>query len=544
MIRNKVTALIAAFTIITSSFMMTACHGKVIKDDSELNSSTISFDLPEGYVFDESKSYEITFWAKNDTNKNQRDIYARAIDEFEELYPNITVNIKGYTDYARIYQDVITNIQTNTTPNICITYPDHICTYNTGNCVVPLDSLIANSDYGLGGSKVKFDGPSYEDMIPQFMNEVTIDGQVFAMPFMRSTEACYINKDLVEALGYEVPDILTWDFIWEVSDAATAQNSDGTYKINGQKTMIPFIYKSTDNMMIQSLWQLGAPYSTSNGDILLFNDSTRDVLRSIVPHVLNGAFSTFKISSYPGNFINAGQCIFGIDSTAGSTWIGSHAPLVDIDESELVEFETVVRPIPQYDVNNPLMISQGPSICIFDKANKDEVVASWLFVQYLLTNDIQMSYAQTEGYVPVTSSAQNDPAYLDYLSRGGEDNEMYYQVKIDATKILLDNIDHTFVTPVFNGSTSVRDAAGTLIETVCNAARRKTTVDEAYIDNTFDDISARYNLSEYGSNGTKDLGPMPKDSIILLTTLGGVWVLIVTYYIFDYIKGRKNSNNN
>ena len=51
-----------------------------------------------------------------------------------------------YTDYGKIYNDVITNIPTDTTPNVCITYPDHIATYLTGaNVVVPLDELIDES---------------------------------------------------------------------------------------------------------------------------------------------------------------------------------------------------------------------------------------------------------------------------------------------------------------------------------------------------------------------------------------------------------------
>ena len=42
------------------------------------------------------------------------------------------MNLNLYTDYGKIYNDVITNISTNTTPNVCITYPDHIATYLTG----------------------------------------------------------------------------------------------------------------------------------------------------------------------------------------------------------------------------------------------------------------------------------------------------------------------------------------------------------------------------------------------------------------------------
>ena len=106
--------------------------------------------------------------------------------------------------------------------------------------------------------------------------------------------------------------------------------------------------------------------------------------------------------------------------------MGSDAPLVDIAEEALVDFEIEVMEIPQYDPENPQMISQGPSICIFNKEDPQEVLASWLFTQYLLSNEMQIAYAQTEGYVPVTTKAQNTEEYQDYLSRAGEDDDTYY----------------------------------------------------------------------------------------------------------------------
>ena len=128
----------------------------------------------------------------------------------------------------------------------------------------------------------------------------------------------------------QLPDTLTWDFIWEVSEAAMKQNADGTYAINDQDVLIPFIYKSTDNMMIQMLKQKNADYSSDDGTVGLFNDTTSELLLEIAAHVKSGAFSTFKISGYPANFLNAGQCIFAVDSTAGATWMGEDAPLSDI----------------------------------------------------------------------------------------------------------------------------------------------------------------------------------------------------------------------
>ena len=398
------------------------------------------------------------------------------------------------------------------------------------NVVVPLDDLFADPEYGLGGSALHYEGPAQDEIVPQFLEECRLNGAYYALPYMRSTEACYINKTMVESLGYTLPDVLTWDFIWEVSDAAAATlGNDGIYAANGQEVLIPFIYKSTDNMMIQMLRQRGAGYSTDAGEIQLFNDTTTELLHTIARHTETGAFSTFKISGYPANFLNAGQCIFAVDSTAGSTWMGTDAPLVDIDPDEIVEFETAVRMVPQFDPDHPQMISQGPSVCVFNKTDPQEVLASWLFAQYLLTDDVQISYSETEGYVPVTTRAQQNPAYQDYLSRAGEDNDTHYAVKIEAVQLLLENLSNTFTTPVFNGSASLRNAAGQLVEEVTKSIRRHQTVDDASIAQLYTDTEALYHLDSVSVSGSAktDLGPLPPTAVALLAALGAAWACIL-----------------
>jgi len=522
--------------LIGGLFTLTGCHGQT---------GMAAFEIPE--EFNLSKEYEITFWAKNDTNKTQTAIYEKAIEDFESLYPNITVNLRLYTDYGKIYNDVITNIATNTTPNVCITYPDHIATYLTGsNLVVPLEELFVDEKYGLGGSEVLFDAPKVDEIIPKFLEECAFGGHYYALPYMRSSEACYINKTYVEALGYTLPETLTWDFIWEVSEAAMEKDAEGNFLINGQKVMIPFIYKSTDNMMIQTLKQKDAGYSTDSGEILLFNDTTKEQLLTIAEHAESGAFSTFKISSYPANFLNAGQCIFAIDSTAGATWMGTHAPLCDISEDKIVDFETEIMPIPQFDTEHPQMISQGPSVCIFNKEDGQEVMASWLFVQYLLTNEVQIAYSETEGYVPVTAKAQESAEYQDYLSRGGEDNVRYYDIKIKAVRMLLEHIEHTFVTPVFVGSASLRDASGQLIESTVKSARRGQEIDDAYIDKLYSDTASLYRLDQMGNKGSlatsnkADLGELPITAKALLLGIGAAWILIFLYAVLGLLKKKRH----
>ncbi len=527
--RRVLSAVLACLMLMFLPISLVSCHG---------SKELAVFSMPDG--LDPEKEYNITFWAKNDSNPTQVEIYNKAVEDFESLYPNIHVTLKRYSKYDEIYRDVITNISTGTTPNVCITYPDHIATYISGeNTVVPLDELISDSKYGLGGSELLFDGPDGDEIIPAFLSECYVSGELYAIPFMRSTEALYINGDMVEALGYEIPPVVTWDFVFEVSEAALAKNDDGTYKVNGQNILYPFIYKSTDNMMIQMLKQREAGYSTSNGKVEIFNDDTKEILLELAGYHKTGVFNTFAQVSYPGNLFNKGQCIFAIDSTAGATWMGSNAPLIEIDESEVAHFETVVRPVPQCDVNDPKMISQGPSLCIFNKEDPEEVLASWLFAQYLLTDEIQIGFSSTEGYVPVTSTAQSSPEYLDYLSRAGEDNDVYYDVKINAAKLLLDYVDYSFITPVFNGSAMLRSAAGELIEGVIKGNIRHKTVDDKFIDELFEESRVRFKLDNIALEGKIILGELPPVSVGLLITLCALWILVIAYAVIVSLRSKK-----
>ena len=597
--KKKAFALLLAFSF--AAGLLAGCHGRYVDPyattvappettpaatesapetgSTEESAAPVSYRYTLPDTLDTSKKFTLKFWAKNDTNMTQVKIYQKAIEDFQALYPNITVELRRYNGYGKIYQDVITNIGTHTTPNICISYPDHIATYLSGeDVVVPLDGLLEDPRFGLGGSELKFDSPTKDEIVPEYLAECYVQDGIYALPYMRSSEALYINEDFVKKLGYEIPDVITWDWIWEVSEAAAAtKGSDGTYSLNNQKTLLPFIYKSTDNMMIQMLHQKKAGYNAADGSIYIFNDTTRSLLFEIADHVKSGAFSTFKISSYPGNFFNAGQCIFAIDSTAGATWIGSEAPLTEIPADKVVHFNTVVRPIPQFDPEEPQMISQGPSVCLFWKDDPQEVLASWLFMQFLLTNSVQIAYSQTEGYVPVTTKAQQDPAYTDYLSRAGEDNSTYYDVKIKAAEMVLENIGNTFTTPVFNGSATLRESAGQMIENVATSIRRKQTVDDAYIDKLYSDMISLYHLDLYGTikdepepvkepetneagetaevpattaaekettapSDPKDLGPLPAGARALLISLAAVWVLLGAAWLIGRIRAGKKKH--
>lgn len=531
----RIITAICVTAVIGASALMCGCHGTDLSAGSRGRAHTgtagntsarAAFTPPDS--LDTETVRELSFWAKNDSNKAQVEIYERAIADFEELYPNVHINLKRYTDYNKIYNDVITNISTGTTPNICITYQDHIATYLTGqDTVVNLDTLMADPRWGMGGSELRFDSVPAGEVVPQFLEEERIGGSQYGLPFMRSSEALYVNADYVRELGFEIPQdgYVTWDWVWEIADLAAKRGTDGRYLLNGGDVMIPFIYKSTDNMMIQQLRQRGADYTTADGEVLLFNDDAAKVMQDAMDHTATGAFSTFAISSYPANFLNAGQCVFAVDSTAGATWMGGEASHVDIPEEEMQHFDLEILPVPQYDTAHPQMISQGPSLCIFDKQDPQDVLYSWLFIQFMLTDSVQTAYAGTEGYVPVTTRAQGCDAYREYLSDYAD------RAEVRAAQMLLNNIEHTFITPAFNGSTSVRNAAGQLIEQGVKAVRRHENTD---IQAIYADVRSLYRLDQLNvqaAQQTVSSRPMPPVSQALLIALVIAWIVIISYVV-------------
>ena len=106
--------------------------------------------------------------------------------------------------------------------------------------------------------------------------------------------------------------------------------------------------------------------------------------------------------------------------------------------------------------------------------------------------------------------------------------------------MVLSNIDNTFITPVFNGSTSLRNAAGQMVENCVKTVRRKGTVDDAYLEQMYSEVSQMYRLGEQrGTLGSRDLGPLPKTSVILISCIVLAWVCMGIYVIKDRFMGKK-----
>ena len=89
----------------------------------------------------------------------------------------------------------------------------------------------------------------------------------------------------------------------------------------------------------------------------------------------------------------------------------------------------------------------------------------------------------------------------------------------------MNNINNSFTTSVFNGSTSLRSAAGELIEETVKWTRRNKDINDSFIDELYQSINALYKLDQIKTGAQKQsLGKLPTGAIALISTLIIVWI--------------------
>ena len=445
--------------------MLFSCGPKP-NPDPDTDKKVGNFEVPEvGY---DGSEVTITFY--HTMGSNLTDVLDPYIAEFNKLYPNIHVvhsKIGGYDD---VRDQISTEITTGAQPNIAYCYPDHVALYNLAGSVITLDNLI-NSTIEVtraDGSKetLGLTKDQIADFIEGYYNEGKQfgDGLMYTMPLSKSTEVLYYNATFFAKHNLTPPT--TWNEMEELCKKIKEIDPKS----------IPLGYDSEANWFITMCEQYGSPYTSASGDHFLFdNETNREFVKKFREWYQKGYLTTQKIyGAYTSGLFtstNEVKSYMSIGSSAGAT---HQRPTANADGS--YPFDVGIATIPQVSETNKKVISQGPSLCIFKKANQNpqEVVASWLFVKYLTTTvEFQAEFSMTSGYVPEIKSVSENETYKAFIdgANGGTN------IAALSAKVCLEQEEAYYTSPAFNGSSTARDQVGALLAK-CLSADDGGNVDE------------------------------------------------------------------
>jgi len=444
--RILITALLLA-AMCLNLFSLVSCRGT--------KASAGDFVIPEE-GFDTSKEITINFY--HTMGSNLRDVLDRYIVEFNKLYPNITIVHEQVGGYDDVRDQIKTQITVGNQPHIAYCYPDHVALYNMARAVTTLDSLIesdvtvtradgSTETLGLTDEQIADFIQGYYEEGQQFG-----DGKMYTLPLSKSTEVLYYNKTFFQKHNLSVPT--TWDEMEATIKAIKEIDPDS----------IPLGYDSEGNWFITMCEQLGTDYTSASGDehFLFDNEENRAFVARFREWYQKGYVTTQELSGgytselFKKDSAEAGNSYMSIGSSAGAT----HQRPTKVDEA--YPFEVGITTIPQADANNPKAISQGPSLCIFKKADPQEVLASWLFVKYLTTTvEFQAEFSMASGYVPVIKSVGDNEIYRSQFLDKADGGDY---ISALSAKVCLEQEKAYYTSPAFNGSSTARDQVGLLMQ--------------------------------------------------------------------------------
>ncbi len=464
--------------------------GNVITQEITLTVKNLStFEIPDELTTD---PISIELWHSNGATIETALLgYA---NQFQTLYPNITVNVvKSGNNYDELRENMVNAIRGGQIPNIVQNYPDHVMEYIDNNGVIPLTPYIYNPVHGYNPN---VEDESFLDILLSYRREnsqYTNDGEFYSVPFNKSTEVMIYNKTMFDRLiadGVidEVPN--TWQGLFELGPALMAIKDEVideiTGKLNQSPTLslrktpqeiqaikdnfVPITYDSPANAFITLTRQWGGQYtgitSSRTGVILFDNAQSREMLSYFFdnrdnPFTLPGKWGT----EYASDAFKVGQTAVTFGSTGGARY---NTP--DMVNGEFV-FEFGVMPMP-YNADKPeyrTAIQQGTNMSITTAGTDQQKLASWLFLKFLTSKEVQLDFALVTGYSPVRYSVYDTAAYAQFrlgLNSSGNPLTGEDLMKSYAANAAAQQSDFLFYDQAFIGSSKARAEVEVLFERV------------------------------------------------------------------------------
>ena len=349
-------------------------------------------------------SVVIDFYFPSATANDAEGIFQSYADTFQEQNPGITINPVFTGSYTDTRNTILTELQGGGAgPDVAVMLSIDLYSFAEEGYIVPAQNFIDSME---GGEAF------VADFFPALMrNGLDNDGNVWSIPFQRSTPILYYNADLLAEAGYDSPPTNNAELV-EIAQALTTDDRDGL--------LVP-VAGGFPIWMYQS-------FAIAYGQNIVSEDPTQvffntpeavaavEFVRSLGTDLGVGPAGGAAWGDTPTAFL-AGQAAMIYHTTGNLTRILRDA-----------EFEVGVWYLPSGpagdDGTGYGAPTGGGNLYIFDDGSKSdaELDAIWKWVTFLASAEVQADWGATTGYIasnatawetePLASLAMEYPHYL------------------------------------------------------------------------------------------------------------------------------------
>ena len=360
-------------------------------------------------------------------NGGQAEALNSIIEDFNATNDKgITVNAISQGSIGDLNKKVISAAQSNSLPAIINVYPDLATGLIEDNKLVDLALFINDENVGMADEM--------DDFVDTFIEETSQwgEGKIYGLPMTKSTEVLYVNKNMLESLGYTLEDLedLTFEKLAEISNKAVTELG-----------VAGFGFDSSSNAFISSLKMDGPDFVESNGTINVDNEWVREYMTFFQQQAQSGAFRIAGEDKFLSNpFVNQKMlCYQG--SSAGYAYLNNDGA-----------FEIAVVEVPVFQGKDKAVMQQGASLFATNNVSAEAQYAAYEFVKFATNAENTAKFATATGYLPVRKSAIETDIVKNILN---DETSLYSKVYNVAQEAL----SYAYYTPAINNAQSARTVA-------------------------------------------------------------------------------------
>ena len=378
--------IISLLLVLAMALTLVACGAK--EEAPAATEAPAAEAAPEAPAADEK--VEVTMIAAQ-YGTQTADWWANFVTEFEAANPNIdlTVDVVSWND---IYTVVNTRIANGEQPDLLNI--DGYADYYADDLLLPAKEWVSEETYA------KF----YESFLAESVDE---EGTVWAVPDLASARAMYVNTDILEAAGVEVPT--TWAELKAACEAIKAYDS----------SIYPWgVDMTTDEgqaCFAYYTWNNGGGFVDADGNWALNSAENVEAVEFVVDLINSGLTNTDPANETRYNLSDlfaAGQLAMLIGPTQIETYVH--------DAGDLVNYKACLIPCNEGKANASMGVMDRV-MCFAEEGRSDaELAAITAVVDAFYDDEPYAEWVLMEGFIPATDKGGElciaaDPAMADWI---------------------------------------------------------------------------------------------------------------------------------
>jgi len=325
------------------------------------------------------------------------------VDDFNATNEwGITVDAIDQNAYNDLEDAFNAAVQSGDLPDLVTGYTNAMANWYAVDAVVDLDPYVNDPDFGLTAEEQAafFPGSINGGKAP--------DGALFAFPISQSENVLFYNSGWAKELGFDAPPANYAEFKEQACAAAEANTNDDNPDNDGTGGLV--LYAGASNVA-SFVFANGGNMLNAAGDGYDFTDQTVVDAAEFMKDLWDSGCA-FATESYPNPEFATRKALFTMSSTAGLPY-----QFAAFDAEDAIKDEWTIAPFPGKDGGQSVDLF-GQYVAIAN-TNPERMMATWVFVKYLTSPEVQAKWIEGSAYYPTRSDT------LPFLDAYGAENQTW-----------------------------------------------------------------------------------------------------------------------